>query len=163
MSRHLARRRRVRRPNPGPGLVGALFALGAVFVGGLVYGAYRKASGGPIQRAIAAAEAQLGKPYKWGAAGPELFDCSGLMWYVWKQAGVRFTRTTANELFKKLTPIARSALRPGDMVFFGQADHLHHVGLYVGNGRMIHAPHGGSTVQESPITDLSDFYSGGRL
>jgi hypothetical protein len=116
-----------------------------------------------IARAIASARAQIGKPYKWGAVGPDSFDCSGLMWFAWKQAGVSFARLTANELFNRLRRVSRADLQPGDMVFFGTAGNLHHVGLYVGNGQMVHAPNSKSTVKESPIASMSDFYAGGRL
>lgn len=161
-SRQLTRRR-----NPQPR---TLLFVGAGLAGlvALAFYARSQGSGGLstsatslAQRAIVAAQAQIGKPYKWGAVGPDSFDCSGLMWYVWKQAGVNFTRTTAHALFQKLKPVARADLKPGDMVFFGTIRNLHHVGLYIGNERMIHAPHTGSTVREGPL--MRDFYAGGRF
>lgn len=154
-----------RRQNPRPR---ALAFLGAALASIVAIVAWRRsapssASTGTIQRAIVAARAQIGKPYKWGAAGPDSFDCGGLVWYAWKQAGVFMPRGTAHELFGKLREVAKSDLVPGDMLFYGTAAKLHHVALYIGNGRMIHAPHTGSTVMESPITALPDFYAGGRL
>ncbi len=115
------------------------------------------------QQAIDAAEAQIGKPYQWGAAGPDRFDCSGLLWFVYQKAGLDFPRTSAKGLLEIATPVPLNRLMPGDLVFYGTEDNIHHVGLYTGDGRMIHAPHGGTTVASATVSALPDLYAGGRL
>ncbi len=88
----------------------------------------------------------LGKPYQWGAAGPDSFDCSGLTQYVWGKAGVYLAHYTGDQ-WNEGTHVTN--LQPGDLVFFG-SDH-YHVGIYVGNGEMIDAPHSGANVREEPL------------
>ncbi|MFJ9788484.1 C40 family peptidase [Streptomyces globosus] len=92
--------------------------------------------------ALAAAKTKLGSAYVSGATGPSAFDCSGLTQWAYKQAGVSITRTTWTQA-NDGTRIGRSALQPGDLVFF--YSDLHHVGLYAGNGTVLHAsnPRGG--------------------
>ncbi len=116
-----------------------------------------------IARAIAAARAQIGKEYEWGAEGPDKFDCSGLMYFAWNQAGVIFPRTTAQGLLARSKSVPVDQLRPGDMVFFGPSEtDVNHVGLYLGGDRMVHAPRGGTLVQEGSIRWRS-LLRGGRL
>ncbi|GAB3148197.1 C40 family peptidase [Micromonospora sonneratiae] len=98
--------------------------------------------------AIQTACAQVGKPYVWGAAGPNSFDCSGLTQYAWGKAGVYLPHFTGDQ-WKKGTRVSASAAKPGDLVFF--FDDLHHVGLYIGNGLMVHAPRAGKPVQVTPV------------
>ena len=98
--------------------------------------------------AVAAAQRQLGKPYQWGAAGPDSFDCSGLTMWAWAAAGVSLPHYTGAQ-YSATTHIPLSVLQPGDPVFF--YSDLSHVGLYVGNGMMIHAPHTGDVVKYSSI------------
>jgi cell wall-associated NlpC family hydrolase len=95
-------------------------------------------------KAVAYAKAHLGDPYVYGAAGPHSFDCSGLTMKAWKAAGVSLPHNT-NAQYAKAKHISKSSLRPGDLVFFYSG--MSHVGLYVGNGKVIHAPHSGSSVQ----------------
>ena len=99
---------------------------------------------GRAQRAISAAYAELGKPYVWGAVGPYGFDCSGLMQHVWAKAGVMLPRTS-QEQASIGPPVPLSRIQPGDLViyFAGRT----HVGMYVGDGLVIHAPRPGSEVQ----------------
>lgn len=97
------------------------------------------------QVAVDAALAQLGKPYRWGATGPNAFDCSGLMVYAWRQAGVTLPRTSHAQ-FTNLRSISRSELRPGDLVFAG-SPRVHHVGMYIGNGQIVHSPRAGRPVE----------------
>lgn len=83
------------------------------------------------------AEQQVGKPYRFGAAGPDAFDCSGLTSAAWERAGVSLPRTSQQQ-FNVGTPVAKSDLRRGDLVFF-YPPALSHVGLYAGNGTVLHA------------------------
>lgn len=108
----------------------------------------------PDARAAAAvsyARAKLGSPYVWGATGPDAFDCSGLMQAAYRAAGVSLPRTTYAQIDAGRR-IARSGLRPGDLVFFYSG--ISHVGLYVGNGRMIHAPNPSAPVRVDPIDEM---------
>lgn len=103
--------------------------------------------GGPqAAAAIAYARAQLGKPYKYGATGPDAFDCSGLVQAAYKSAGVSLPRTT-QQMCLKGTGVKRVDLVPGDLVF----PTIAHVGIYTGNGNIIDAPRTGSVVKERPI------------
>lgn len=94
----------------------------------------------------------LGKPYVWGAAGPDCFDCSGLVCYVFAQLGCRLPRVTFSQVLTG-SPVGLSELRPGDLVFFRRN---HHVGIYVGGGYYIHAPRTGDVVKLSPLSGRSD-------
>ncbi|MDX3227449.1 NlpC/P60 family protein [Streptomyces sp. ME19-01-6] len=102
-------------------------------------------------KAIAFARSQLGKPYVWGATGPNSYDCSGLTQAAWKAAGVSLPRTTWDQV-KVGTRVSTSDLEPGDLVFF--YDDISHVGLYIGDGMMIHAPKPGDVVKIAPITEM---------
>ncbi|MFD8548539.1 NlpC/P60 family protein [Streptomyces sp. NPDC059649] len=100
------------------------------------------------QQALAFARAQIGKPYVWGATGPSSYDCSGLTQAAWKAAGVDLPRTTWDQV-KVGQRVATKDLQPGDLVFF--FDDISHVGMYIGGGKMIHAPHPGANVREESI------------
>lgn len=115
----------------------------------------RSASGG-AGTAISEARAQLGKPYSWGGSGPSSFDCSGLTAWAWRAAGVNLPHNAAAQQSSG-TPVSRSDLQPGDLVFFGSP--AYHVGLYVGDGMMIHAPTSGDVVKMTSLSYMSD-YSG---
>ncbi|MEV0261698.1 NlpC/P60 family protein [Streptomyces sp. NPDC050617] len=99
-------------------------------------------------KAIAFARAQMGKPYVWGATGPNSYDCSGLTQAAWKAAGVDLPRTTWDQV-KTGTRVATDDLQPGDLVFF--YDDISHVGMYIGDGKMIHAPKPGANVRVESI------------
>ncbi|MEU0968835.1 NlpC/P60 family protein [Streptomyces sp. NPDC005917] len=103
-------------------------------------------------KAISFARAQIGKPYVWGATGPGSYDCSGLSLAAWKAAGVSLPRTTYDQV-NAGTTVSLADARPGDLVFF--YDDVTHVGIYIGNGMMIHAPKPGTYVREESI-----FYGG---
>jgi cell wall-associated NlpC family hydrolase len=107
-------------------------------------------------QAVAIAEQYLGVPYVWGGASPSGFDCSGLVMYVYGRLGVSLPHNAAAQ-YGMGTPVPRDALEPGDLVFF---DGLGHVGIYVGGGSFIHAPHTGTVVQ---ISSLSGWYSSGYV
>ncbi|CAL9457335.1 glycoside hydrolase [Streptomyces sp. DH-12] len=100
------------------------------------------------EKALAFARAQIGKPYVWGATGPGSYDCSGLTQAAWKAAGVSLPRTTYDQVNAGTTVPVSQAL-PGDLVFF--YDDVTHVGLYIGNGMMIHAPKPGTYVREESV------------
>ncbi|MDQ0715673.1 cell wall-associated NlpC family hydrolase [Streptomyces luteogriseus] len=103
-------------------------------------------------KALAFARAQIGKPYVWGAVGPGSYDCSGLTQAAWKAAGVTLPRTTYDQV-NAGTTVPLSQAQPGDLIFF--YDDVTHVGIYIGNGMMIHAPKPGTYVREESI-----FYDG---
>ncbi|WP_030233541.1 C40 family peptidase [Streptomyces sp. NRRL S-455] len=100
------------------------------------------------EKALAFARAQIGKPYVWGAVGPGSYDCSGLTQAAWKAAGVTLPRTTYDQVNAGTTVPISQAL-PGDLVFF--YDDVTHVGIYIGNGMMIHAPKPGTYVREESV------------
>ena len=102
--------------------------------------------------ALAAAESQLGKPYEWGAAGPDTYDCSGLVMWAYAQVGVHVDHWTGDQ-WNEGAHIPVSALREGDLLFFAtdtsDPNTIHHVGMCVGNGQMIEAPYTGANVRYS--------------
>ncbi|MFD6329974.1 NlpC/P60 family protein [Streptomyces niveus] len=100
------------------------------------------------EKVLAFARAQIGKPYVWGATGPSSYDCSGLTGAAWKAAGVQLPRTTWDQV-KVGKRVATADLLPGDLVFF--YDDISHVGIYKGDGKMIHAPKPGANVREESI------------
>ena len=99
-----------------------------------------------VAAAIKAAASKLGRPYVWGAVGPDTFDCSGLTSWAWKQAGVTIPRTSQQQA-KYGTAVKLANIQPGDLVTsnWGSGPNSH-VALYVGNGRLIHAPRPGRNV-----------------
>jgi cell wall-associated NlpC family hydrolase len=109
-------------------------------------------------QAIAFARDQLGKPYVWGATGPDSYDCSGLTQAAYKAAGISLPRTTYEQVDVG-TRVSESDLQPGDLIFF--YSDISHVGLYIGDGEMIHAPHTGTVVKIAPITEMP-FYAAVR-
>jgi len=110
--------------------------------------------------AIDYARAQIGKPYQWGATGPDRFDCSGLTMRAWEQGGVQLPHYSVAQ-YEQAAKVALGNIRPGDLVFFGsnKADHnsIYHVGLYIGGGNMIEAPYTGANVRISSIWRSSLF------
>lgn len=99
-------------------------------------------------RAVSIAKAQVGKPYLWGAEGPDAFDCSGLMTYAYQKAGLpvsRWTTSALNAGTALTSKVSLSSLLPGDMLLFGSP--VNHVGMYVGNGQMVSAPSSGKNVK----------------
>ncbi|MBO7939520.1 C40 family peptidase [Streptomyces sp. S9] len=100
------------------------------------------------EKALAFARAQIGKPYVWGATGPGSYDCSGLTQAAWKAAGVTLPRTTYDQVTFGTT-VSLADARPGDLVFFYEG--VSHVGIYIGNGMMIHAPKPGTYVREESV------------
>jgi cell wall-associated NlpC family hydrolase len=107
-----------------------------------------------VAQAIGAARQQLGKPYRWGATGPETFDCSGLTGWVYRQAGVSLPRTSRQQWFAGVHP-GLGYLQPGDLLFWASNTAnpatIHHVAIYIGNDQMIAAPHTGANVAIQPV------------
>ncbi|GAA1847491.1 C40 family peptidase [Asanoa iriomotensis] len=99
---------------------------------------------GAASAAVRFAYAQLGKPYEWGASGPRGYDCSGLTAAAWRAAGVNLPHN-ARAQYGAVAHIGRGQLRPGDLVFY--YGNIQHVGLYVGGGRIIHAPQHGERIR----------------
>jgi cell wall-associated NlpC family hydrolase len=106
-------------------------------------------------RAVAIAVRQIGVPYRYGGSTPNGFDCSGLVYYSYAQAGKSVPRTTG-QLWEGVKPIARHDMRAGDLLFFSMAGKMSHVGMYLGNDEFVHAPSSGKVV--SVATLKSDFY-----
>lgn len=109
------------------------------------------ASNSRASAAVSYAYKALGSPYVWGATGPGAFDCSGLTQAAYRSAGVDLPRTTYAQIAAG-ERVPRSQLQPGDLVFFYQG--ISHVGLYVGNGQMIHAPNPSAPVRLAPISQM---------
>ncbi len=116
--------------------------------------------------AIAFAKLQLGEPYLWGGEGPARWDCSGLTMKAWAAAGVPLTHYTVSQ-WEQTARVPLGQLKPGDLVFFAKdksdISTIHHVGLYVGGGRMIEAPRTGMNVKYSSIYRASLMPYGGRV
>jgi cell wall-associated NlpC family hydrolase len=125
--------------------------------------AYRLQSVSTQARTVVSwAEAQLGKPYQWGAAGPGSFDCSGLTMDALTQAGITVPHNAnAQWLQTRAHPVPENQLTPGDLVFFAGSDGTltapGHVGIYVGNGEIIDAPYTGARVRFDPLTGIAGY------
>lgn len=106
----------------------------------------------PAVRAAAAkaAQAKAGSPYHHGSAGPNRFDCSGLVSFAYRTAGHALSARTSYELFQLGAPVRRAALQPGDLVWTWDRK-LGHVGIYLGAGRYVHAPGSGRRVEVAPL------------
>jgi cell wall-associated NlpC family hydrolase len=113
------------------------------------------AGAGSGAAAVQAAMAQRGKPYVWAASGPSSFDCSGLMQYAWNAAGVSLPHSSSMQA-RMGTAVSRSQLQPGDLVFFYSP--ISHVGMYIGNGMVVHAANPSDGVEVSPLHSMP--YSG---
>lgn len=108
-------------------------------------------TGAGVQAAISYAKSKLGLPYRWGAAGPSSFDCSGLTMMAWRAGGKSLPHYSAAQ-YSSSTPISRAELRPGDLVFWGSSTgRIHHVALYLGGGQILHAPRTGQPVRIDSI------------
>jgi cell wall-associated NlpC family hydrolase len=105
---------------------------------------------GRAKIAINAALSQLGDSYVWGATGPNSYDCSGLTMYAWGKAGVSLSHSSKAQAGEGRR-VSKSELMPGDLVFFFSP--ISHVGIYLGNGRIVHAPRPGKSVEISPLDE----------
>lgn len=122
-------------------------------------------SSNPARQAIIDTAAQyLGTPYLWAGTTPAGFDCSGFAQYVYSKNGYSITRTTYTQWDNDGTYVSKSELQPGDLVYFGSEGSPSHVGIYVGDGMMIHSPRTGDVVKYSTITSgyYADCYMGAK-
>jgi len=101
--------------------------------------------------AMSVALSKVGKPYRWGASGPNAFDCSGLVKWSFAQAGRSMPRTSRAQAGAG-TPVSRANLQPGDLVFFYKP--ISHVGIYIGNGKIVHASRKGQPVKVSDMSRM---------
>jgi cell wall-associated NlpC family hydrolase len=99
----------------------------------------------PADLAVATAREQLGKPYRWGAVGPSSFDCSGLTRFAWAAAGVSLPHSSRGQ-YASLHGVPLDKMKPGDIIYSPG-----HVGVYIGKGKMIHAPQSGKRVEVAPL------------
>ncbi|WP_017543492.1 C40 family peptidase [Nocardiopsis prasina] len=110
---------------------------------------------GDVQAVLDFARAQIGKPYVWGGTGPDGYDCSGLTQAAWAQAGVSLPRTTYDQV-NAGTPVSRDQLQPGDLMFFYDVSAPSHVGIYAGNGMMIHGSNPSKPLEEVSLAAYWD-------
>jgi cell wall-associated NlpC family hydrolase len=96
----------------------------------------------------------LGRPYVWAATGPNAFDCSGLTMWAYSHVGISLPHYSRAQ-YNSGPHVGRSHLKPGDLVFFGSP--IHHVGMYIGGGQFIEAPHSGADVRISNLGNRGDY------
>lgn len=108
-------------------------------------------------RAMSAAMGKIGSPYRWGAAGPRAFDCSGLVYWAYKQQGMTLPRSS-RAMSGVGTPVSKANLRPGDLVFFYRP--VSHVAIYIGKGMVVHASTAGKPVKTARLDSMP--FSGAR-
>ncbi len=141
-------------------------AIGKAPAGATSYGgATGKVSAG--QRVVQIAEQFLGLPYVYGGSTPAGFDCSGFTSYVFKQMGYTLNRVSADQIYNGV-PVSKSELQPGDLILFKKqgASRIHHVGIYVGDGMMIHSPQTGDVIKYASIVNgyyNSCYYAARRI
>lgn len=115
---------------------------------------------------MAYAQAQLGKPYLWGGTGPDGYDCSGLTVMAYRAAGITLPRTSETQ-WTAGQPVPADQLQPGDLVFFNPGEQVAglpgHVGIYLGNGLMINAPHPGAAIRIEPTATFGTYLGARRL
>jgi cell wall-associated NlpC family hydrolase len=137
-------------------------ALAAPAVAPAVAPAAAPAAGGSAaaQTAVNTALAQVGDPYVWGAGGPNSFDCSGLTQYAYAAAGISLPHSSSMQS-RMGTPVSRSALQPGDLIFFYSP--VSHVAMYIGNGQMVHASTSGQPVKVANVDSMPGYNSARRI
>ena len=143
-----AARDRINNPNASPIGVGAGAPEGSTVAPPSIHGGV-----------VGIAMRYLGVPYVWGGASPSGFDCSGLVMYAFAQIGVSLPHSSYAQ-FGMGAPVSMSQLQPGDLVFFAGASH---VGIYIGGGQFIHAPHTGDVVKISSLSDHGGYVGARRL
>lgn len=139
----------------------SVLTAAAVAAPSLLPGAAQQAEAATLAaKALGVAASKKGSPYQWGATGPSRFDCSGLTFYSFKQAGRRLPRTAAAQ-YGSTRHIAASSRRVGDLVFFhsgSSASSVYHVGIYAGGGEIWHAPKTGARVRLERIWSRGVWY-----
>jgi cell wall-associated NlpC family hydrolase len=118
------------------------------------------ANSGAAQIAVNTALAQVGKPYVWAAAGPNSFDCSGLTQFAYAAAGISLPHSSSGQSGMG-APVSRADLQPGDLVFFYSP--VSHVGMYIGNGQMVHASTSGEPVKVASLDSMGSYNSARRV
>jgi cell wall-associated NlpC family hydrolase len=147
-------------------LIAVMTALGFVALSGGTTDSGNKAHAATItfrQKAVQIAAYQKGDPYRYGAAGPRAFDCSGLTLYAYRQVGKSLVHNAEGQ-YKQTVHYMKSKKRPGDLIFYtsnGRASGIYHVAIYAGNGYQWAAPHSGTRVQKQRI--YSTHYLVGRV
>lgn len=137
-------------PDAGPAPAAPAPPVAAVAAGGSA----------AAQTAVNTAMAQIGDPYVWGAAGPNAFDCSGLVQYAYAAAGISLPHSSRMQS-QLGTPVSRDQLRPGDLVFFYSP--VSHVGIYTGNGQMVHASTAGVPVKTASLDSMGSYNTARRI
>jgi cell wall-associated NlpC family hydrolase len=112
------------------------------------------------QVAVDTALAQLGDPYVWAGAGPDVFDCSGLTQFAYRAAGINLPHNSRMQSRLGAT-VSKSALRPGDLVFFYSP--ISHVAMYIGNGKVVQAPQKGDVVKISNLAAMRGYVAARRV
>lgn len=127
-------------------------------------------SGDAASKAIAYARTKIGVPYLWGGTGTAAqggrFDCSGLTQAAYAKAGIRLPRVANDQYQTTDVHPSWDELKPGDLVFFGEKGNsrsIHHVGIYIGNGQMLHAPRTGTKIRINDVHYMSDYYGATRV
>ena len=108
------------------------------------------------ERAVRIALAQRGDPYRYGAAGPGAFDCSGLVYYSYRRAGISVPRTSDAQA-RYARRVSLSNKRRGDLIFYHSGGNVFHVAIYIGKGRVVEAAKPGTPVRVAPIWQQSRF------
>lgn len=119
----------------------------------------------PAVQAVNMATGLIGTPYRWGGATPDGFDCSGLVYYTFRKAGLAVPRTSQAQ-YRAARPVPIAQAEPGDLVFFGRRGSISHVGIYLGDERFVHAPESGRTVTVAHLADgyyRARFAGAGRI
>ena len=117
------------------------------------------------EHAARTASSLVGSPYRYGGHSPDGFDCSGLVYYAYRAAGLSVPRTSTQQ-FRAATPIPITAARAGDLLFFRYERKVSHVGIYLGDQRFVHAPSSGKAVSVANLTDAhyrEHFVGAGRF
>ena len=125
-------------------------AAAATLGSGLALAPSSQAATSIKDKAYSTGKAQIGDPYRYGATGPNAFDCSGLIYYSYKKNGKTLPRVAQSQ-YNRSTKISAKNRKVGDLVFFGSPSNIYHVGFYAGNGKVLHAPKPGRTVKYEKI------------
>ncbi len=148
-------------------LIWSSLTLALLSVAGCSSSPKSSSSASTAMAAVEHARAQIGVKYRYGGASPRSgFDCSGLVYYSYKQAGKRLPRST-NGLYEASTKVTKNSLRPGDLVFFHiNRNKISHVGIYLGQNKFVHAPSKGKQVEIASLRSrywTKHFTRGGRI